>query len=142
MNDRGATVRAVQLEQALDQLCADGELTDAQRQVVEQLSERLVERLLAVPVRVCETPAGPTTPIPSRRRSSCSGSVRDCVEVRPSSRPRRDAGRARVSRSRGIGGVSWRYHYMYTTSSQTRCPWFQRIRVIKVSRTCGSDTKR
>ena len=49
LNDRGATVRAVQLEQALDQLCADGELTDAQRQVVEQLSERLVERLLAVP---------------------------------------------------------------------------------------------
>ena len=49
MCDRGATVRSAQVEQALQKLRADDDLTDAQRQAVERLSERLVERLLAVP---------------------------------------------------------------------------------------------
>lgn len=49
MCDRGATVRSAQVAQALEKLRADGDLTDAQRQAVERLSERLVERLLAVP---------------------------------------------------------------------------------------------
>jgi glutamyl-tRNA reductase len=49
MSDRGATVRSAQVEQALEKLRADDDLTDAQRQAVERLSERLVERLLAVP---------------------------------------------------------------------------------------------
>ncbi|MFC7020560.1 MULTISPECIES: glutamyl-tRNA reductase [Haloarcula] len=49
MCDRGATVRSAQVERALEELRADGDLTDAQRQAVERLSDRLVERLLAVP---------------------------------------------------------------------------------------------
>nr|WP_284008319.1 glutamyl-tRNA reductase [Halomicroarcula sp. YJ-61-S] len=46
---RGAEVRAEQLEEALTRLRADGDLTDEQVAALEQLSERLVDRLLAVP---------------------------------------------------------------------------------------------
>ncbi|WP_276277829.1 glutamyl-tRNA reductase [Haloarcula regularis] len=49
LSDRGATVRSAQVERAIETLRADGDLTDAQREAVERLSERLVERLLAVP---------------------------------------------------------------------------------------------
>ncbi|RLM90635.1 glutamyl-tRNA reductase [Haloarcula sp. Atlit-7R] len=49
INSRGAKIQQEQLEQTLSQLQQDGDLTAAQRLAVEQLSERLVERLLAVP---------------------------------------------------------------------------------------------
>ncbi|EMA09015.1 Glutamyl-tRNAGlu reductase, dimerisation domain [Haloarcula vallismortis] len=49
INSRGAKVRREQLEQTLSQLQDNGELTADQRLAVEKLSERLVERLLAVP---------------------------------------------------------------------------------------------
>ncbi|WP_276273893.1 glutamyl-tRNA reductase [Haloarcula litorea] len=45
---RGAEVQAEQFERALREL-DDEALTDAQREAVERLSERLVDRLLAVP---------------------------------------------------------------------------------------------
>lgn len=48
--DREAeAVRAEQLERALSRLATQGELTATQRAAVEQLSERLVESLLAGP---------------------------------------------------------------------------------------------
>jgi len=48
--DRDAeAVRAEQLERALSQLRANGDLTDEQRAAVEALSERLVDGLLAAP---------------------------------------------------------------------------------------------
>ena len=46
---RGAQVRAEQLEQALTRLRSEGELSDEQVAALERLSERLVDRLLAVP---------------------------------------------------------------------------------------------
>ncbi|MBX0324637.1 glutamyl-tRNA reductase [Halomicroarcula sp. F13] len=46
---RAAEIRAEQLERALTQLRAQGDLTDEQAAAVERLSERLAERLLAVP---------------------------------------------------------------------------------------------
>jgi glutamyl-tRNA reductase len=49
IDERGAKIRREQLERTLSQLQADGELTADQRVAVETLSERLVERLLAVP---------------------------------------------------------------------------------------------
>ncbi|KOX92049.1 glutamyl-tRNA reductase [Haloarcula rubripromontorii] len=49
INSRGAKIQQEQLERTLSQLQQDGDLTAAQRLAVEQLSERLVERLLAVP---------------------------------------------------------------------------------------------
>jgi glutamyl-tRNA reductase len=48
--DREAeAVRNEQVERALSQLRANGDLTDEQRAAVEQLSERLVAGLLAAP---------------------------------------------------------------------------------------------
>ncbi|WP_254279361.1 hypothetical protein [Haloarcula marina] len=47
---RGEDVRAEQVDRALSELDGD-DLCDAQREAVERLSERLVERLLAVPER-------------------------------------------------------------------------------------------
>ncbi|MFY4812533.1 glutamyl-tRNA reductase [Haloarcula sp. AONF1] len=49
IDSRGAKVQREQLEQTLSQLQQDGELTADQRLAVEELSERLVDRLLAVP---------------------------------------------------------------------------------------------
>jgi len=49
IDSRGAKIQREQLEETLSQLQQDGELTAAQRGAVEKLSERLVERLLAVP---------------------------------------------------------------------------------------------
>ncbi|GGN96252.1 glutamyl-tRNA reductase [Haloarcula pellucida] len=49
IESRAAGIRAEQLEQALTQLRARGDLTDEQAAAVERLSERLAERLLAVP---------------------------------------------------------------------------------------------
>jgi len=49
IDSRGAKIQREQLEQTLSQLQRDGELTASQRVAVEKLSERLVERLLAVP---------------------------------------------------------------------------------------------
>ena len=49
IDSRGAKIRREQLEQTLSQLQRDDELTAAQRLAVEELSERLVDRLLAVP---------------------------------------------------------------------------------------------
>ncbi|MGB9931702.1 glutamyl-tRNA reductase [Haloarcula amylolytica] len=49
IDSRGAKIRREQLEQTLSQLQQDSELTADQRLAVEKLSERLVERLLAVP---------------------------------------------------------------------------------------------
>ncbi|WP_419181155.1 glutamyl-tRNA reductase [Haloarcula halophila] len=46
---RGAEVRAEQLNRALTRLRADGELSAEQVAALEQLSERLVDRLLALP---------------------------------------------------------------------------------------------
>ncbi|MFC7026502.1 hypothetical protein ACFQJ5_01075 [Halomicroarcula sp. GCM10025324] len=47
---RGETVRADQLDRALSELDAE-RLTDAQREAIERLSDRLVDQLLAVPER-------------------------------------------------------------------------------------------
>jgi glutamyl-tRNA reductase len=49
IDSRGAKIQREELEETLSRLQRDGELTAAQRVAVEQLSERLVERLLAVP---------------------------------------------------------------------------------------------
>ncbi|GCF14654.1 hypothetical protein Harman_25890 [Haloarcula mannanilytica] len=49
IDSRGAKIRKEQLERTLSQLQADSELTADQRLAVERLSERLVDRLLAVP---------------------------------------------------------------------------------------------
>ncbi|EMA26650.1 glutamyl-tRNAGlu reductase [Haloarcula marismortui] len=49
IDSRGAKIQREQLERTLSQLQTDDELTADQRLVVEELSERLVERLLAVP---------------------------------------------------------------------------------------------
>ncbi|WP_336337302.1 glutamyl-tRNA reductase [Haloarcula brevis] len=49
IDSRGAKIRREQLDRTLSQLQADGELTADQRMAVERLSERLVDRLLAVP---------------------------------------------------------------------------------------------
>ena len=49
MDARGEAIRAEQLDRALEQLAATGSVSGAQREAVEQLSRRLVERLLAVP---------------------------------------------------------------------------------------------
>ena len=49
IDSRGAKIRRKQLQQTLAQLQHDGELTADQRLAVEELSERLVDRLLAVP---------------------------------------------------------------------------------------------
>ncbi|EMA18644.1 MULTISPECIES: glutamyl-tRNAGlu reductase [Haloarcula] len=49
IDSRGAKVQREQLERTLSQLQQDGELTADQRLAVEELSERLVDRLLAVP---------------------------------------------------------------------------------------------
>ncbi|WP_324757293.1 glutamyl-tRNA reductase [Haloarcula montana] len=46
---RGAEVRAEQLDRAVTRLRADGELSAEQVAALEQLSERLVDRLLALP---------------------------------------------------------------------------------------------
>lgn len=44
-------IRTEQVERALQQLEAQGDLTEEQRAAVEALSERLVEQLVAVPRR-------------------------------------------------------------------------------------------
>ena len=49
IDSRGAKIQREQLERRVSQLQQDGELTAEQRLAIEQLSERLVERLLAVP---------------------------------------------------------------------------------------------
>jgi glutamyl-tRNA reductase len=49
IDSRGAKIRREQLERTLSQLQADSELTAEQQLAVERLSERLVDRLLAVP---------------------------------------------------------------------------------------------
>jgi glutamyl-tRNA reductase len=49
LDSRGAKIQREQLERTVSQLQQDGELTADQRLAIEQLSERLVERLLAVP---------------------------------------------------------------------------------------------
>ncbi|MCJ0619237.1 glutamyl-tRNA reductase [Haloarcula hispanica] len=49
IDSRGAKIQREQLEQTLSQLQQDGKLTADQRVAVEELSERLVDRLLAVP---------------------------------------------------------------------------------------------
>jgi len=49
IDSRGAKIQREQLEETLSQLRQDGELTASQRVAIEKLSERLVERLLAVP---------------------------------------------------------------------------------------------
>jgi len=49
IDSRGAKIQREQLERTVSQLQQDGELTAEQRLAIEQLSERLVERLLAVP---------------------------------------------------------------------------------------------
>jgi glutamyl-tRNA reductase len=49
IDSRGAKIQREQLERTLSQLQQDGELTADQRLAVEQLSEQLVDRLLAVP---------------------------------------------------------------------------------------------
>ncbi|MDS0223142.1 glutamyl-tRNA reductase [Haloarcula sp. S1AR25-5A] len=49
IDSRGAKIRKEQLERTLSQLQADSELTADQRLAVEELSERLVDQLLAVP---------------------------------------------------------------------------------------------
>ena len=49
IDSRGAKIQREQLEQTLSQLQQDSELTADQRVAVEELSERLVDRLLAVP---------------------------------------------------------------------------------------------
>jgi len=46
---RGAEVRAEQLDRALTRLRAEDELSAEQVAAIERLSERLVDRLLAVP---------------------------------------------------------------------------------------------
>ncbi|MBV0901886.1 glutamyl-tRNA reductase [Haloarcula salina] len=49
IDERGAEIRAEQLERALSRLEATDELTPEQRAAVERLGDRLVEQLLAVP---------------------------------------------------------------------------------------------
>jgi glutamyl-tRNA reductase len=49
LSARGAEVQAEQLERALSRLRAEDDLSDEQVAAVEQLSERLVDRLLSVP---------------------------------------------------------------------------------------------
>lgn len=49
LDSRGAKIQREQLERTVSQLQQDGELTADQRLAIEQLSERLVERLLTVP---------------------------------------------------------------------------------------------
>jgi len=49
IDERGAEIRAEQLERTLSRLEAAGELSTEQRAAVERLGDRLVERLLAVP---------------------------------------------------------------------------------------------
>lgn len=46
---RGEAIRREQLERALARLDGESGLTDGQREAVERLSERLVDRLLSVP---------------------------------------------------------------------------------------------
>ena len=46
---RAAEISAEQVAEAIQQLEADGDLTEEQRQAVESLGERLTERLLAAP---------------------------------------------------------------------------------------------
>ena len=48
---RGEEVRREEFRTAIDRLEAQGELTDGQRAAVEELSERLVDRLLGVAER-------------------------------------------------------------------------------------------
>lgn len=58
---RGEAIRRRELETALDRLEAQGELTPGQQAAVEELSERIVEELLAVPVDAIERAPGSDT---------------------------------------------------------------------------------
>jgi len=49
IRDRASAIRDGEVETALAKLDANGDLSDAERETVERLADRLVENLLAVP---------------------------------------------------------------------------------------------
>lgn len=54
IRERGEQIRQEELQRALVRLEQQGDLTDAQREQVRQLTDRLVDRLLAVPESTLE----------------------------------------------------------------------------------------